>query len=61
MAAGVYINPAAMTAAQYDQTMERLDAAVGGMLMPIIQELGVDPGPHTVEPVHNRVPVTPSG
>jgi hypothetical protein len=33
----------------------------GGMLMPILQEIGVDSGSHTVEPVHSRVPVTPSG
>jgi hypothetical protein len=90
MAIGIYINPASMTAAQYDQIIGRLDAAgtgnpasrlhhtcfgsgdklqvfevwesqqafdkFGETLMPIIQEIGVDPGSHVAEPVHNLIP-----
>jgi hypothetical protein len=90
MAISVYINPASMTAAQYDEIARRLDAAGAGKpagrlyhacfgsgdklqvfdiwesqqaldktletLMPIVQEIGVDPGQPMVEPVHNLIP-----
>jgi hypothetical protein len=89
MAIGIYFNPASMTAAQYDETIRRLDAAGAGRpagrlhhacfgsgdklqvfdiwesqqdfdrfgqtLMPILQEIGLDPGQPTVEPVHNLI------
>jgi hypothetical protein len=90
MAIGIYINPTAMTASQYDQIIGRLDAAGAGdpagrlyhvcfgsgdklqvfevwesqqafgkfgeTLMPIIQEVGVDPGMHVAAPVHSLIP-----
>jgi hypothetical protein len=90
MALGIYISPASMTAAQYDEIFARLDAAGAGhpkgrlyhscfgtgdelqifdiwesqedfdkfgvALMPILSELGLDPGRPTVEPVHNLIP-----
>jgi hypothetical protein len=90
MAVGVYVNPASMNAAQYDDIMRRLEAAgagkpagrlyhacfgsgdklqvfdiwesqqafetFGSTLMPILQELGLDPGEPMVEQVHNFIP-----
>ncbi len=90
MAIGIYFNPASMTAAQYDDVMERLRAAGAGQpagrlyhscfgsddklqvfdiwqsqqlfdkfgetLMPILQQVGLDPGQPMVEPVHNLIP-----
>jgi hypothetical protein len=89
MAIGIYINPASLTAAQYDDVAGRLDAAGAGKpagrlyhacfgsgdklqvfeiwesqqasdkfretLMPILQEIGLDPGQPMVEPVHNLI------
>jgi hypothetical protein len=89
MAIGIYINPASLTAAQYDDVVGRLDAAGAGKpagrlyhacfgsgdklqvfeiwesqqasdkfgetLMPILQEIGLDPGQRMVEPVHNLI------
>ena len=88
MAIDIYFNPAS-TAAQYNETIRRLDAAAAGRpagrlyhacsgsgdklqvfdiwdsqqdfdtfgqtLMPILQEIGLDPGQPMVEPVHNLV------
>lgn len=90
MAIGVYFNPESMNTAQYDDVMERLNAAgaskpagrlyhscfgsgdklqvfdiwesqeafdkFGETLMPLLQEVGLDPGQPMVEPVHNIVP-----
>ncbi len=90
MAIGIYFNPASMTAAQYDDVIERLRAAGAGQpagrlyhacfgsddklqvfdiwesqqlfdkfgetLMPILQQVGLDPGQPTVEPVHKLIP-----
>jgi len=90
MAIGIYFNPASMTAAQYDDVIERLNAAGAGpptrrlyhscfgsddklqvfdiwqsqqlfdkfgeTLMPILQQVGLDPGQPMVEPVHNLIP-----
>jgi hypothetical protein len=89
MAIGIYVNPASMTAAQYDEIIGRLDAAGAGKpagrlyhacfgsgdklqvfdiwesqqafdkfgetLMPILQEMGLDPLQPMVEPVHNLI------
>jgi hypothetical protein len=89
MAIGIYINPASLTAAQYDDVAGRLDAAGAGKpagrlyhacfgsgdklqvfeiwesqqasdkfretLIPILQEIGLDPGQPMVEPVHNLI------
>ena len=89
MAISIYINPASLTAAQYDDIAGRLDAAGAGKpagrlyhacfgsgdklqvfdiwesqqasdkfretLMPILQEVGLDPGQLMVEPVHNLI------
>lgn len=89
MAIGIYVNPASLTAAQYDDIGGRLDAAGAGKpagrlyhacfgsgdklqvfeiwesqqasdkfretLMPILQEVGLDPGQLMVEPVHNLI------
>jgi hypothetical protein len=89
MAIGIYINPASLTAAQYDDVAARLDAAGAGKpagrlyhacfgsgdklqvfeiwesqqasdkfretLIPILQEIGLDPGQPMVEPVHNLI------
>jgi hypothetical protein len=89
MAIGIYINPASLTAAQYDDVVGRLDAAGAGKpagrlyhacfgsgdklqvfeiwesqqasdkfretLMPILQEMGLDPLQPMVEPVHNLI------
>jgi hypothetical protein len=89
MAIGIYVNPASLTAAQYDDIGGRLDAAGAGKpagrlyhacfgsgdklqvfeiwesqqasdkfretLMPILQEIGLDPGQLMVEPVHNLI------
>jgi hypothetical protein len=89
MAISIYVNPASLTAAQYDDIGRRLDAAGAGKpagrlyhacfgsgdklqifeiwesqqasdklretLMPILQELGLDPGQLMVEPVHNLI------
>ena len=89
MAIGIYVNPASLTAAQYDDDGGRLDAAGAGKpagrlyhacfgsgdklqvfeiwesqqasdkfretLMPILQEVGLDPGQLMVEPVHNLI------
>jgi hypothetical protein len=90
MAIAMYVNPASMTATQYDDAIRRLDAAGAGKpagrlyhacfgsgdklqvfdiwesqqafdkfgetLMPILQEIGVDPGQTMIEPVHNLIP-----
>jgi hypothetical protein len=89
MAISIYVNPASLTAAQYDDIGGRLDAAGAGKpagrlyhacfgsgdklqvfeiwesqqasdksretLMPILQEVGLDPGQLMVEPVHNLI------
>lgn len=90
MAISIYVNPASLTAAQYDDIGGRLDAAGAGkpagrlyhacfgsgdklqvfeiwesqqasdkfretLLMPILQEVGLDPGQLMVEPVHNLI------
>ena len=89
MAISIYVNPASLTAAQYDDIGGRLDAAGAGKpagrlyhacfgsgdklqvfeiwesqqasdkfretLMPILQEVGLDPGQLMVEPVHNVI------
>lgn len=89
MAIGIYVNPASLTAAQYDDVVGRLDVAGAGKpagrlyhacfgsgdklqvfeiwesqqasdkfretLMPILQEVGLDPGQLMVEPVHNLI------
>ena len=89
MAISIYVNPASLTAAQYDDIRGRLDAAGAGKpagrlyhacfgsgdklqvfeiwesqqasdkfretLMPILQEVGLDPGQLMVEPVHNLI------
>ena len=89
MAISIYVNPASLTAAQYDDIGGRLDAAGAGKpagrlyhacfgsgdklqvfeiwesqqasdklretLMPILQEIGLDPGQLMVEPVHNLI------
>jgi hypothetical protein len=89
MAISIYVNPASLTAAQYDDISGRLDAAGAGKpagrlyhacfgsgdklqvfeiwesqqasdkfretLMPILQEIGLDPGQPMVEPVHNLI------
>ena len=90
MAISIYVNPASLTAAQYDDIGGRLDAAGAGkpagrlyhacfgsgdklqvfeiwesqqasdkfretLLMPILQEIGLDPGQLMVEPVHNLI------
>jgi hypothetical protein len=90
MALGIYFAPASMTAAQYDEVIDRLDAAGAGKpegrlhhacfgtgdelqifdiwesqeafekfgttLLPILSEVGLEPGQPTVEPVHNLIP-----
>jgi hypothetical protein len=89
MAISIYVNPASLTAAQYDDIAGRLDVAGAGKpagrlyhacfgsgdklqvfeiwesqqasdkfretLMPILQEVGLDPGQLMVEPVHNLI------
>jgi hypothetical protein len=89
MAIAVYFHPEAMSAGQYDEVMQKLEAAgqgkpkgrshhstfgseaslmvydvwdsqedfdaFGQTLMPILAELGVDPGQPDVLPVHNIV------
>jgi hypothetical protein len=90
MAISIYVNPASLTAAQYDDIGGRLDAAGAGKpagrlyhacfgsgdklqvfeiwesqqasdkfrdetLVPILQEIGLDPGQLMVEPVHNLI------
>jgi hypothetical protein len=89
MAIAIYFHPQAMSAAQYDEIMKRLDAAgqanppgrthhsafgspdqlmvydiwdsqesfdkFGETLMPILGEMGVDPGHPAVMPIHNIV------
>jgi hypothetical protein len=89
MAISIYVNPASLTAAQYDDIGGRLDAAGAGKpagrlyhacfgsgdklqifeiwesqqasdkfretLIPILQEIGLDPGQPMVEPVHNLI------
>jgi hypothetical protein len=89
MAISIYVNPASLTAAQYDDIGGRLDAAGAGKpagrlyhacfgsgdklqvfeiwesqqasdkfretLMPILQEVGLDPGQPMAEPVHNLI------
>ena len=89
MAIAIYFHPPAMSAAQYDDIIKRLDAAGAGQsagrlhhsvfgppdhlmvydvwdsaesfqkfgetLMPILGEIGVDPGQPEIMPVHNVV------
>ena len=89
MPIAIYFHPEAMSAAQYDEVIKRLDAsgqgkpkgrthhstfgpddhlmvydvwdsqddfdAFGKILMPILTELGVDPGQPDVMPVHNVI------
>jgi hypothetical protein len=89
MPIAMYFHPEAMSAAQYDEVMKRLDAVgqanppgrlhhsafgdlehmmvydvwewqgsfdkFGEALMPILGELGIDPGRPAVMPVHNMV------
>lgn len=89
MAIGVYFSPESMSAAQYDETMNKLEAAgasspkgrqhhscfgpsdhlmvydvwesedafaeFGETLMPILAEVGLDPGQPDVMPIHNII------
>ena len=89
MAIAIYFHPEAMSAGQYDEIMQKLEAAgqanpkgrshhstfgppdhlmvydvwdsqadfdaFGQTLMPILAEMGVDPGQPDVMPVHNVV------
>lgn len=89
MAIGIYFNPESMNAAQYDDTIKRLEAAGAGKpagrlyhacfgsgdklqvfdiwdsqaafdkfgetLMPILQQVGLDPGQPMIEPIHNTI------
>ena len=89
MAIAIYTHPAALSAAQYDEVMQKLDAAgqgkpkgrlhhstfgpddqlmiydvwdsqedfdaFGAVLMPILAEVGLDPGQPDVMPVHSVV------
>jgi hypothetical protein len=89
MALGLYFTPSSFTAARYDETISRLQAAgagapagrlyhvaletdggievfdvwdsqesfeaFGATLVPILSELGVDPGQPRVSPVHNII------
>ena len=89
MAIAMYFHPQSMSAAQYDEVIERLDKAgagrpqgrihhscfgspdsvmvydvwesqelfdqFGATLMPILQELAIDPGQPDVMPLHNII------
>jgi hypothetical protein len=89
MAIAMYFHPQSMSAAQYDEVIQRLDKGgagqprgrihhscfgspesvmvydvwesqelfneFGATLMPILQELGIDPGQPEVMPVHNII------
>jgi hypothetical protein len=65
MALGLYFTPSSFTPASYDEAVSRLEAAgagsqesfeaLGATLVPIMTELGADPGQPMISPVHNII------
>jgi hypothetical protein len=59
MAVALLFTPASMDARRYDEVIRRLEQAgvdqFGRTLMPILQQMGIDPGQPEVVEIHNVI------
>ena len=55
MALGMYFTPSGFTKARYDDAIEESFEAFGATLLPIMAELGSDPGQPQVAPIRNII------